>query len=174
MGCGNSNTNSPKITSITANNLHEIGLDLKDSLILFFSKKTLNVNIGIYTDLIYHKKKSSDKIIKYKNKKFFLKNSKKKVINNSIIKKYYEIYPKNIKYSSIGIDDKFSPNFRSICSYNTFFYFDPPYRPLNNTSSFNDYTKEAFNDLAQRRLKGFCDQVEAAGYKFIFNPEKQI
>ena len=51
----------------------------------------------------------------------------------------------------------------------TFFYFDPPYRPLNNTSSFNDYTKEAFNDLAQRRLKEFCDKVEAAGYKFMLS-----
>ena len=52
---------------------------------------------------------------------------------------------------------------------NTLFYFDPPYRPLNNTSSFNDYVKEAFNDLAQRRLKEFCDQVEAAGYKFMLS-----
>jgi DNA adenine methylase len=52
---------------------------------------------------------------------------------------------------------------------NTLFYFDPPYRPLNNTSSFNDYAKEAFNDLAQRRLKEFCDQVEAAGYKFMLS-----
>lgn len=51
----------------------------------------------------------------------------------------------------------------------TLFYFDPPYRPLNATSSFNDYTKEAFNDLAQRRLKEFCDQVEAAGYKFMLS-----
>ena len=51
----------------------------------------------------------------------------------------------------------------------TLFYFDPPYRPLNNTSSFNDYTKEAFNDLAQRRLKEFCDKVEAAGYKFMLS-----
>lgn len=51
----------------------------------------------------------------------------------------------------------------------TLFYFDPPYRPLNNTSSFNDYTKEAFNDLAQRRLKEFCDQVEAAGHKFMLS-----
>jgi DNA adenine methylase len=52
---------------------------------------------------------------------------------------------------------------------NTLFYFDPPYRPLNNTSSFNDYTKESFNDLAQRRLKEFCDQVEAAGHKFMLS-----
>lgn len=51
----------------------------------------------------------------------------------------------------------------------TLFYFDPPYRPLNATSSFNDYTKEAFNDLAQERLKDFCDQVEAAGYKFMLS-----
>ena len=52
---------------------------------------------------------------------------------------------------------------------NTLFYFDPPYRPLNHTSSFNDYTKEAFNDLAQCRLKEFCDQVEQAGYHFMLS-----
>ena len=52
---------------------------------------------------------------------------------------------------------------------NTLFYFDPPYRPLNNTSSFNDYAKEAFNDLAQKRLKEFCDRVEEAGYKFMLS-----
>ena len=52
---------------------------------------------------------------------------------------------------------------------NTLFYFDPPYRPLNNTSSFNDYTKEAFNDFAQRRLKEFCDKVEQAGYHFMLS-----
>ena len=47
---------------------------------------------------------------------------------------------------------------------NTLFYFDPPYRPLSDTSSFNDYTKEAFNDDSQVRLKEFCDQVAAAGH----------
>lgn len=52
---------------------------------------------------------------------------------------------------------------------NTLFYFDPPYRPLNNTSSFNDYTKEAFNDLAQQRLKEFCDQVTTAGFRFMLS-----
>ena len=52
---------------------------------------------------------------------------------------------------------------------NSFFYFAPPYRPLNATSSFNDYTKEAFNDLAQKRLKDFCDQVQAAGHHFMLS-----
>lgn len=52
---------------------------------------------------------------------------------------------------------------------NTLFYFDPPYRPLSNTSSFNDYAKEAFNDLAQKRLKNFCDTVEDAGFNFMLS-----
>ena len=51
----------------------------------------------------------------------------------------------------------------------TLFYFDPPYRPLNNTSSFNDYAKEPFNDLAQVRLKEFCDTVDASGYYFMLS-----
>lgn len=52
---------------------------------------------------------------------------------------------------------------------NTFFYFDPPYRPLSNTSSFNDYTKDAFNDDAQIRLKKYCDNIHEAGYKFMLS-----
>lgn len=52
---------------------------------------------------------------------------------------------------------------------NTLFYFDPPYRPLSDTSSFNDYTKEAFNDNAQIRLKEYCDRIHAAGYQFMLS-----
>ena len=37
-----------------------------------------------------------------------------------------------------------------------FFYFDPPYRPLNETSSFNSYSNEDFNDEEQIRLRDFC------------------
>lgn len=37
-----------------------------------------------------------------------------------------------------------------------FFYFDPPYRPLNATSSFKSYSKEDFNDDEQIRLRDFC------------------
>lgn len=49
------------------------------------------------------------------------------------------------------------------------FYFDPPYRPLSDTSSFNDYSKEAFDDAAQIRLKEFCDEVNAAGHSFMLS-----
>lgn len=52
---------------------------------------------------------------------------------------------------------------------NTLFYFDPPYRPLSNTSSFNDYTKDAFNDLAQARLKEFCDRIMQEGHSFMLS-----
>lgn len=52
---------------------------------------------------------------------------------------------------------------------NTLFYFDPPYRPLNETSSFNDYAKEAFNDDAQIRLKEHCDRIHEAGFKFMLS-----
>lgn len=40
---------------------------------------------------------------------------------------------------------------------------------MSNTSSFNDYTKEPFNDDAQIRLKKFCDRVNNAGYKFMLS-----
>lgn len=52
---------------------------------------------------------------------------------------------------------------------NTLFYFDPPYRPLTKTSAFTDYTKDAFNDASQIRLKEYCDKINKAGYKFMLS-----
>ena len=52
---------------------------------------------------------------------------------------------------------------------NTLFYFDPPYRPLSDTSSFKDYTKEDFNDDAQIRLKEYCDRINEAGFHFMLS-----
>ena len=52
---------------------------------------------------------------------------------------------------------------------NTFFYFDPPYKPLSETSSFNSYAKDVFNDNEQIRLKNFCLKLENEGHKWILS-----
>ena len=40
---------------------------------------------------------------------------------------------------------------------------------MSDTSSFNDYTKEAFNDDAQIRLKNYCERINDAGFKFMLS-----
>jgi len=52
---------------------------------------------------------------------------------------------------------------------NSFFYFDPPYKPLSNTSSFNAYAKDEFNDEEQIRLRNFCSKLEKLGYKWMLS-----
>jgi len=49
------------------------------------------------------------------------------------------------------------------------FYFDPPYKPLSETSSFNSYSKNEFNDNEQIRLKIFCDKLDQLGIKWILS-----
>lgn len=51
----------------------------------------------------------------------------------------------------------------------TLYYFDPPYKPLNETSSFNSYVKEVFDDSEQIRLRDFCNQISERGCKFILS-----
>ena len=41
-----------------------------------------------------------------------------------------------------------------------FVYIDPPYRPLNATSSFNSYVKEEFDDDEQIRLRDFSRELD--------------
>ena len=45
----------------------------------------------------------------------------------------------------------------------TFVYLDPPYRPLDATSSFTAYAKGDFNDDDQRALAAFCHQLSERG-----------
>jgi len=44
-----------------------------------------------------------------------------------------------------------------------FFYFDPPYRPLNETSCFKEYSNNPFGDEQQEELKLFCDRLSKRG-----------
>lgn len=52
---------------------------------------------------------------------------------------------------------------------NSFFYFDPPYKPLSDTSSFNSYAKEEFADNEQIRLGNFCKKIDLLGHSFILS-----
>lgn len=47
--------------------------------------------------------------------------------------------------------------------YKSFVYFDPPYRPLNVTSSFTSYNREDFNDDDQIELAKFYRQLNDTG-----------
>lgn len=52
---------------------------------------------------------------------------------------------------------------------NSFFYFDPPYKPLSETSSFNSYSKDEFNDHEQIRLRNFCQTLDNVGHKWMLS-----
>jgi DNA adenine methylase len=45
----------------------------------------------------------------------------------------------------------------------SFVYFDPPYRPLNQTSSFTSYSKDGFSDTDQVRLLEFFKELDKKG-----------
>lgn len=50
-----------------------------------------------------------------------------------------------------------------------FVYFDPPYDPVNVTSSFTGYQKGGFDRAEQERLKAVCDDLDARGVKFLLS-----
>ena len=52
---------------------------------------------------------------------------------------------------------------------NTFFYFDPPYKPISKTSSFNSYAKDSFDDNEQVRLKKLCDVITANDHQWLLS-----
>ena len=51
----------------------------------------------------------------------------------------------------------------------TLFYIDPPYKPLNNTSSFNSYAKDEFDDGEQVRLAKFCEKIDLLGHQWVLS-----
>jgi len=50
-----------------------------------------------------------------------------------------------------------------------FYYLDPPYKPISETSSFNSYSSMSFDDEQQIRLKVFCDTINERNGKFMLS-----
>jgi DNA adenine methylase len=50
-----------------------------------------------------------------------------------------------------------------------FVYFDPPYDPLSDSSSFTGYSKGGFDRDEQVRLKSLCDKLNKQGIKFLLS-----
>ena len=50
-----------------------------------------------------------------------------------------------------------------------FVYFDPPYRPLSDTSSFVSYSKGDFNDQDQKRLAKLFRTLDGMGAKLLLS-----
>ena len=50
---------------------------------------------------------------------------------------------------------------------NTFVYIDPPYRPLNMTSSFTSYTNVVFGDEQQIQLGKFIENISQKGARIV-------
>ncbi len=51
----------------------------------------------------------------------------------------------------------------------TFVYIDPPYRPLNQTSSFTAYSENAFNDKEQVELRDFVNSIHSKGAEILIS-----
>ncbi len=54
-------------------------------------------------------------------------------------------------------------------SEDSFFYFDPPYKPITVSSSFNSYSKDKFDDEEQIRLYNFCVKLDKNNIKWMLS-----
>lgn len=52
---------------------------------------------------------------------------------------------------------------------NSFIYYDPPYRPLNQTSSFTAYSNSDFDDKEQKRLAKLFKKLDKLGVKQLLS-----
>ena len=58
---------------------------------------------------------------------------------------------------------------RELVHSRTFVYFDPPYRPLNKTSSFTSYAVKPFDDAEQVRLAKLYRSLHQTGAKLMLS-----
>ena len=67
------------------------------------------------------------------------------------------------------LNGDYSETLNYIDSKKTFFYFDPPYKPISKSSSFNAYAAASFDDKEQERLRNFCKEIDNLGHSFLLS-----
>lgn len=82
-------------------------------------------------------------------------------------KENLEAVAKLLKSTQIIWDD--FTQCRNFVDDHTFVYFDPPYRPLNQTSSFTSYSKMGFTDSDQIRLVELFKDLDKKGAKIMLS-----
>jgi DNA adenine methylase len=93
----------------------------------------------------------------------FGKHKNPKICNEANIRLVHEALQKvEIRLGDFGA-------LNDLVSSDVFFYFDPPYKPISATASFNAYSHNGFGDSDQERLKGFCDTLHETGGRWLLS-----
>ena len=66
------------------------------------------------------------------------------------------------------LNDDFSATLK-YAGKNSFYYFDPPYKPVSKSSSFTSYAAESFGDDDQERLAGFCKMLHNRNTQWLLS-----
>ncbi|ASG28504.1 DNA adenine methylase [Fusobacterium polymorphum] len=129
-------------------NIEENNIE-KASLFIFLNKTCFN---GLYR--VNKKGEFNVPMGAYKNPKICDKENLKNV---SMALKNVKIIYADYRESESFIDEK------------TFVYIDPPYRPLNTSSSFTSYTENDFSDKEQRELAEYINVLNKKGAKIVIS-----
>lgn len=127
----------------------KIGSNEKAALFIFLNKTCFN---GMYRE-------NSKGIFnvpfgKYKNPKILDKENLLKL----------SAFLKKVELSSISFEKSITKAKKG-----DFIYFDPPYYPLNKTSSFTSYTQDNFAELDQVKLKSVFEYLDSKGCKVMLS-----
>jgi len=122
----------------------------QSALLIFLNKTCFN---GLYR--VNRKNKFNVPFGRYKNPKICDTENLKSV--NQVLQ------------NVIILNKDFEDTLEEVDSDNSFFYFDPPYKPISKTASFNSYSNSSFDDKEQRRLKKFCDKLNEKNIKWLLS-----
>lgn len=87
------------------------------------------------------------------------------IVNEKTLKAVNILFNKmNIRILNVDFEDALKNAKKG-----AFVYFDPPYDPVSDSSSFTGYAKGGFDRNEQIRLKKLCDKLNKRGIKFLLS-----